>query len=176
MRLATARLDDLSLVSQVVALHDQVWHRSPGILDLLRSSTACHLLLDGRGRVRAYAFVAEDRARGFFELNDIAVDPRLRGRGHGGRLLGEVLAACGRVRLVARATDEALLAFYRAHGFEAEGVFENYYDAGVDGVRMRRDPPAGLTAAKAPRKPAGSSRPGSSPRPPRRSRGPAGGK
>jgi ribosomal protein S18 acetylase RimI-like enzyme len=172
--LTVGRLSDLSLVSQVISLHDRVWKSSPGILDLLRSSSACHLLLDGRGRVRAYAFVEEDRERGFFELQDVTVDPRLRGRGHGGRLLAAVLAACGRVKLVARATDEALLRFYRAHGFREEGVFENYYDVGVDGVRMRRDPPAGLTAGKPPRRRAGSSRRGSSSRPPRRSRGPAG--
>jgi ribosomal protein S18 acetylase RimI-like enzyme len=173
MPLKTAALEDLSLVSQVVALHDRVWQRSPGILDLLRSSSACHLLLDGRGRVRAYAFVAEDRERGFFELDDIAVDPKLRGRGHGGRLLDAVLAACGRVRLVARAADEALLGFYRGHGFEVEGVFENYYDAGVDGVRMRRDPPGEVTVARSRRTRAGSSAPGSSSRPRPRSRGPA---
>lgn len=173
MPLKTAPLEDLSLVSQIIALHDRVWNRSPGILDLLRSSSACHLLLDGRGRVRGYAFVAQDRARGFFELNDLAVDPRLRGRGHGGQLLDAVLAACGRVRLVARAADEALLGFYRAHGFEVEGVFENYYDAGADGVRMRYDPPGKVTAARPRRTRAGSSPPGSSPRPRPRSRGPA---
>jgi GNAT superfamily N-acetyltransferase len=119
--LTVGRLSDLSLVSQVISLHDRVWKSSPGILDLLRSSSACHLLLDGRGRVRAYAFVEEDRERGFFELQDVTVDPRLRGRGHGGRLLAAVLAACGRVKLVARATDEALLRFYRAHGRRGRG-------------------------------------------------------
>ncbi|HUT78403.1 MAG TPA: GNAT family N-acetyltransferase [Polyangia bacterium] len=171
--LTVGRLSDLALVGQVIALHDSVWKRSPGILDLLRSGTACHLLLDRRGRVRGYAFVEEDRERGFFELQDIAVDPRLRGRGHGRRLLAEVLGVCGRVKLIARATDEALLGFYRAHGFYVEGVFENYYDVGVDGVRLRWDPPVQLSAAKPPRKRAGNSRPGSSPRPPRKSRGPA---
>ena len=171
MKLVASALDDLGLVSQVVALHDRVWNRSPGILDLLRTSTACHLLLDDRGRVRAYAFVEEDRERGFFELNDIAVDPRLRGRGHGARLLAGVLDACGRVKLVSRAGDAALVRFYRGLGFIEECIIENYYDVGVDGLRMRREPPPDLRAPSAPRRPAGSSRRGSCPRPPRKNRG-----
>jgi ribosomal protein S18 acetylase RimI-like enzyme len=136
MDIRVERVEALDTIRQVIRLHDAVWKGSIGILDLLRNSTACYLLRGPRGRVLGYAFVEEDRKRGFFELQDIVVDKRCRRGGHGRRLMEAVVADCKAVKLLARASDAGLVAFYTSLGFVEENRFENYYDVGEDAVRM----------------------------------------
>jgi ribosomal protein S18 acetylase RimI-like enzyme len=131
-----ADLPALKTVREVIALHDEVWNRSPGIHDLLLNSTRCFVVRDNKETVSGYAFVEEDRSRGFVELQDIAVSPRSRGQGYGALLMDAVMTAYPRVKLVVRAQNVQLVAFYEKLGFVAEGVIENYYDVGEDGLRM----------------------------------------
>jgi ribosomal protein S18 acetylase RimI-like enzyme len=46
------------------------------------------------------------------------------------------MTAYPRVKLVVRAQNAPLVAFYEKLGFVAEGIIENYYDVGEDGLRM----------------------------------------
>ena len=131
-----ADLPALKTVREVIALHDEVWNRSPGIHDLLLNSTRCFVVRDNKETVSGYAFVEEDRSRGFVELQDIVVSPRSRGQGYGALLMDAVMTAYPRVKLVVRAQNAPLVAFYEKLGFVAEGVIENYYDVGEDGLRM----------------------------------------
>lgn len=127
-------------VKEIVSLHNEVWKNSPGIIDLLASSTECFIAVrDKPGPVVGYAFLQKDRGRGFYELNDIAVNARERGKGCGSMLMAHMMATMDRIKLCARAGNREVLSFYWKLGFKEEGVFENYYDVGQDAVRMAWD-------------------------------------
>ena len=136
MAARVADLSALKTVREVIALHDEVWNRSPGIHELLLNSTRCFVLLTDEEKVSGYAFVEEDRPRGFVELQDVVVSPRSRGQGYSALLMDAVMAAYPRVKLVVRAQNAPLVALYEKLGFVPESRIENYYDVGVDGLRM----------------------------------------
>ena len=67
-----------------------------------------------------------------FHLANLAVDPRYRRRGWGGRLLCTALAEawmkrCRNCGLEVRATNTAAVEFYRKHGFQQVAVRLGYY-------------------------------------------------
>ena len=123
-------------IRQLVRVYGRVWPGSFGIVDLLASDAECLLLVQGGTHVAGYAFVEPDAARGFAELQDIAVDTEDRGRGLGRTLLAAVQQRFDALKLIADATKPELLRFYEAAGFRAEAVVENYYAVGRDGTRM----------------------------------------
>ena len=126
----------LADVRGIVRLYAKVWPGSFGIVDLLGSDAACLLLHEEPDSVAGYCFVELDPARGFAELQDIAVDPEHRRRGLGALLLGEVQLRYDAVKLIAEASRPSLLRFYERAGFTVESVIENYYAIGRDGARM----------------------------------------
>jgi [ribosomal protein S18]-alanine N-acetyltransferase len=75
-------------------------------------------------------------------LLNLAVDPRQRHRGIGGRMLGQlILKVSGygheRITLAVRETHLGAQLFFRAQGFRATGVLRGYYeDSGEDAYRM----------------------------------------
>jgi len=123
-------------VRQLVALHNQVWQSSPGIIDLLQNSSDCFILVDEGDQVIGYAFVEEDTKRGFVELQDIAVSPALRQKGGGKALVEAIMARYPYIKLIARIQNEPLINFYRQLGFKDEMAIENYYAINQDGLRM----------------------------------------
>jgi ribosomal protein S18 acetylase RimI-like enzyme len=129
-------LGNLASIRQLLRVHDVTWKGSPGILDLLRCSTDCLLVRNARGRVVAYLFLEEDRARGFHEIQDVAVHPRYRRRGYGRALVEGAMARCAALKLLASARSPGLEGFYAALGFEVEHRIENYYTVGDDAIRM----------------------------------------
>lgn len=131
-----APLAGLKTLREVIELHDEAWDRSPGIFGLLRGTAECCVLLDDEGRTGGYAFVEMDRSRGFAELQDIVVAPHARGRGRGSLLLRTVMRRYPAIKLIARAHEDRLLAFYERLGFVRDFVIENYYEIGEDGARM----------------------------------------
>lgn len=75
------------------------------------------------------------------EVLSIAVDPALRRRGAGARLLGALLRAArerGATRAVleVRVDNVAAMALYRAHGFAEVGRRARYYADGTDAAIM----------------------------------------
>jgi ribosomal protein S18 acetylase RimI-like enzyme len=129
------RVPWLSRIRGILEIHDATWGRSMGIVDLLSRSTACFMSVDAGGRVCGYCFVEEDVRRGFFELQDIAVSPDRRNRGVGRTLMGAVMSACPRIKLMTRAGKPSA-SFFQKLGFVQEQVVENYYDVGEDALRM----------------------------------------
>ncbi len=123
-------------IRQLVRVYGRVWPGSFGIVDLLASDAECLLLVQDGTRVAGYAFVEPDAARGFAELQDIAVDTEDRGRGLGRALLAAVQQRFDALKLIADSTKPELLRFYEAAGFRTEAVVENYYAIGRDGTRM----------------------------------------
>jgi len=129
-------LPSLRVINEIVALHNEVWNNSTGIIDLLKTGSECFVLFDDNERVIGYAFVEEDKKRGFVELQDIAVSPEHRRHGGGKRLLHAIMDKYDRIKLIVRAHNTELITFYRNLGFEIESQIENYYEINEDGVRM----------------------------------------
>lgn len=123
-------------IRQVMAIYQQAWPSSFGIIDLLSTATECLLLQDEREKIIGYAFVEEDQKRGFVELQDIAILPEYRGKKGGKRLLEAIMERYPFIKLIARASNQPLIAFYQKMGFTPETTIENYYDIGQDGLRM----------------------------------------
>jgi ribosomal protein S18 acetylase RimI-like enzyme len=121
-------------VRDLVRLYRKVWTSSVGIIDLLASDARAILLFDGD--LVGYCFVEEDRRRGFAEIQDIAIAGSDRGKGNGSFLLRQVQGRYGALKLTASRRKPRLLRFYKRHGFTVEGIVENYYEVGEDGVRM----------------------------------------
>jgi len=120
----------------MVALHNQTWNNSPGIIDLMASSTDCFLLFDDDDNVIGYAFIEEDPERGFIELQDIAVSPDYRQKGGGKTIMKAIMEKYPFIKLIARIKNKPLIEFYRSLDFQEEGKIENYYEIGQDGLRM----------------------------------------
>ena len=129
-------LPSLRVINEIVALHNEVWNNSTGIIDLLKTGSECFVLFDDNERVIGYAFVEEDKKRGFVELQDIAVSQEHRRQGGGKRLLHAIMDKYDRIKLIVRAHNTELITFYRNLGFEIESQIENYYEINEDGVRM----------------------------------------
>ena len=136
MNLRIKPLSSLKAINEIVALHNEVWRNSTGIIDLLKNSSDCFVLFDEKDHVIGYAFVEEDRKRGFIELQDIAVSPKHQGQGGGKILMQSVMRKYGHIKLIVRASNDRLIAFYKKLGFELESTIENYYDINEDGARM----------------------------------------
>ncbi|HPI33750.1 MAG TPA: peptidase C39 family protein, partial [candidate division Zixibacteria bacterium] len=81
-------------------------------------------------------------------LYNIAVDPDMRGRGLGQRLLDACRQEaewrnCTTLSLEVRVDNAGAIALYRRNHFEAVGRLPKYYEDGADGVRMTRPLTAG---------------------------------
>lgn len=73
----------------------------------------------------------------------LAVDPRYRGKGSGGRLLEEFRARTSMegmhyIQLEVRETNTAALSFYKKAGFAPIAFLEDFYQDGCTAVRMMR--------------------------------------
>ncbi len=107
---------------------------------LLLDDIAINLVLAVEGKVVGYAvsWIAFDE----IHLLSIAVDPLVRRRGYGSRLLAEVIrlgAGMGgwRVILEVRTGNAAARKFYENRGFTVIGTRRKYYaDTGEDAVVM----------------------------------------
>lgn len=128
-------VEGLSLVSEIIELHNIIWDNSVGIIELLKNSSRCLYVRKKEG-LAGYAFLEEDRSRGFVELQDVAVDPRYRGQGIGKALIKEAMRLYPCIKLIARVSTEPLIRLYRELGFVEEYTIENYYSIGCDGLRM----------------------------------------
>jgi ribosomal protein S18 acetylase RimI-like enzyme len=126
----------LGRISEIIALHNEIWKHSTGIIDLLKNSSRCFVLIDNAEKLIGYAFIEEDRKRGFTELQDIAVSSSHQNRGGGRLLMQAVMNSCPRIKLIAKYDDKPLLRFYTGLGFKEDSIIENYYNVGEDGMRM----------------------------------------
>lgn len=116
------------------------WTRDQFLFEIRDNGVAWNPVLRDSERVRAYActWIVADR----MEINDVAVEPALRGRGLGRELLRHALdvaraRGCGSARLEVRPSNLPAIALYRSLGFREVGRRPRYYDdTGEDAVLM----------------------------------------
>ena len=126
----------LEEIREILKIHDDAWNHSHGILDLLKNSSECFILFVDNANMAGYAFIEEDKERGFIELQDIAISSAYRGKGYGKLLMKKIMDKYSWIKLIARAQDLALISFYKYLGFSEDFLIENYYNIGEDGLRM----------------------------------------
>ncbi|MBN1273361.1 MAG: GNAT family N-acetyltransferase [Candidatus Aminicenantes bacterium] len=126
----------LKEIKEILKIHDEAWNHSTGILGLLKNSSECFIVLDNNSLIVGYAFVEEDRIRGFVELQDIVISPSYRKQGYGKLLMKTIMKKYSYIKLIARANNQSLISFYQDLGFNKDSLIENYYDVGEDGIRM----------------------------------------
>ena len=130
-------IESLNQISELIHIHNLVWDRSTGIIELLENSTECLVLIDTQlQKVIAYLFLEHDKEGGFSEINDIAVDPNHRRKGCGKILMQHALEHYDYLKLNVDATDQKAVNFYQRLGFELEAKIENYYNINKDAYRM----------------------------------------
>lgn len=126
----------LKELREILKIHDEAWNQSHGILDLLKNSSECFILSADNANIAGYAFIEEDKDRGFIELQDIVISSAYRGKGYGKLLMKKIMDKYSQIKLIARAQDLALISFYKNLGFSEDFLIENYYNIGEDGLRM----------------------------------------
>ena len=129
-------LSSLKEIREILKIHDDAWDHSPGIFDLLKNSTECFILFENNSGIVGYAFVEEDKTRGFVELQDIVISAPYRKHGYGKLLMKKIMEKYPCIKLIARAQNIALISFYKDLGFSENFLIENYYNVGEDGLRM----------------------------------------
>jgi ribosomal-protein-alanine N-acetyltransferase len=126
---------DRGRIHEVMALERRIYPFpwSPGNFeDALCSGYSAWTLVAGTGAIIAYAvaMLAVDEAH----LLNLAVDPQLRRRGHGGRLLvwiARTMHEYGALSLLleVRVSNVEAQQMYRRYGFEPIGMRRSYYPA-----------------------------------------------
>jgi ribosomal-protein-alanine N-acetyltransferase len=92
---------------------------------------------------RVVAFIVCRLYGDLWHIMDLAVEPHLRGKGLGGLLLDDFLAAAlpggADLTLEVRPSNAAAMALYRRRGFQVMGIRPRYYsDSGEDALVMTR--------------------------------------
>ena len=136
--------DDLGAVHAIErASFGDPWPPAALAQELEPSDFRLPLVVELDGRVAGYlmAWATPDE----LHILNIAVEPRLRRRHLGARLLLAAIdaareAGLGAITLEVRPGNEAALAMYRRHGFVRRGVRPRYYtDTGEDAIVLTLD-------------------------------------
>jgi ribosomal-protein-alanine N-acetyltransferase len=115
--------------------------REPNLREELVRTWARLLVIREDGRVLGYVLfwhVTDE-----IHLLNVAVDPTERRRGHGRRLVEEVIAyarahEAAKVLLEVRVSNAPAVALYRQLGFEEFNRRPRYYDDGEDAIEMMK--------------------------------------
>ncbi len=118
------------------------WSLAMFVLELSKPAGIC-LAATFEGRIVGYTICS--RYETVWHLMNVAVDPDLRRRGVGSRLLSELYQRVGspdaRFTLEVRRSNDAAIRLYERDGFRAAGLRRRYYrDNGEDALIMWRTP------------------------------------
>ena len=110
-------------------------------LRALLSNSNAYWLIKTEGHAMACWFTASNGRARWARLYSLAVDPRLRGQGWGGKLLAagedwmqqQKLVIC---RAEVKADNHGARRLYVAHGYREAGTLPDYYGKGLDGMRL----------------------------------------
>ncbi|MFT4212335.1 MAG: ribosomal protein S18-alanine N-acetyltransferase [Microbacterium sp.] len=144
MRSATA--DDLAAIMAIerACFPTDAWSEAMMAAELASPHTAYTVVEEG-GRVIGYGGVRAVAGAGDADIQTIALDAAVRGRGRGRDLLANLLghalvAGAGTVFLEVRADNPVAQSLYRSEGFIETGRRPRYYQPDdVDAVIMRLD-------------------------------------
>lgn len=143
VRVRAMRADDLPAVVEIESLSFRTPWSEQTFRNLLRRSNACLIVAENAaGFVLGYAVTWFAGAE--CELGDLAVDPSVRRRGIGSRLLGVLLEDAGRrgaasVFLEVRMSNIEAQHLYERWGFRPVGTRPGYYASPLeDALVMRR--------------------------------------
>ena len=137
-----SREDLPGVLSVEAASFALAWTPAMFLQELESAHVWARVALEGtEGRVVAFMIC---RLYGdLWHVMDLAVEPALRGRGLGGLLLDDFLAAAlpggADLTLEVRPSNAAALALYQKRGFQIMGIRPRYYsDSGGDALVMTR--------------------------------------
>jgi [ribosomal protein S18]-alanine N-acetyltransferase len=119
------------------------WSRESFLFELEANPYARNFVMRREGTIVAFAcvWVVEDELK----INNVAVDPGERRKGHAAALLRWVLdfgrsEGCTEATLEVRPSNEAARTLYAAYGFEEVGLRKGYYrDTHEDAILMAVD-------------------------------------
>ena len=140
-------LDEV-LVIERASVGTEAWSPETYWAELAERHTRRYLVAHEVGSVAVIGYVGISAVADEADVQTIASDPAVRGRGVGRTLLRcglaeAVAAGARRIHLEVRADNNAALGLYAAEGFRRTGRRKSYYrDArggGVDAVMMSRD-------------------------------------
>lgn len=138
------RREDLDAMLEIErASHPTPWSREVFLEEEHRAWAHVDVLCEeGGAAVRGYVnyWLVGDEVH----LLNVSVDPALRRRGLGTRLVEHVARfarerACSFVTLEVRRRNRPAIALYRHHGFRPVGLRPRYYSDGEDAIVMLRD-------------------------------------
>lgn len=138
----TADLDTLVALEERVFAGDRLSRRSLRHL-LTRGHAATLAATAEDGTLRGYVLVLYHRGTSRARLYSIAVDPAHRGQGVAAALVGAAeQAARGEgypaLRLEIRRDNAPSLALFRRLGYREFGIHRDYYEDGMDAVRLEK--------------------------------------
>lgn len=138
------RSEDLDEMMEIErASHPLPWSREVFLEEQHRGWARIDVLCEApSGPVRGYVnyWIVGDE----IHLLNVSVDPSLRRRGLGARLIEHVAgrareSACSFITLEVRRGNRPAIALYRRHGFRPVGLRPRYYSDGEDAIIMLRD-------------------------------------
>lgn len=132
------------VLKSVLSLGESVWGDEFDI-DLLSELEDVFVALVG-DEVAGYAFLIYDEEHDLFDLRDLCVAARYRGKGVGSRLLHALFVYAKEeydpphtFGLVVRPDNETAIHLYKKHGFVQRGeAMINYYGTGGDGLFFQK--------------------------------------
>lgn len=110
---------------------------------ILTRGRAMTLVWEEEGRVEGYAMVLYRQGVSLARLYSIAVDPSMRQRGIGEKLLKASedearKADCGWMRLELRPDNPSAMALYEQNGYRLFGTYDDYYDDHMYALRYEK--------------------------------------
>jgi ribosomal-protein-alanine acetyltransferase len=110
---------------------------------LLTKANAETFVFEEQGRVLAYAMLLFNTGTSLARLYSLAVDPELRGRGIGSRLIEKAEASavghdCIYLRLEVRRNNDAAIRLYEKHGYRRIGLLPDYYEDHMEALRYEK--------------------------------------
>jgi [ribosomal protein S18]-alanine N-acetyltransferase len=131
---------------QVIAIERRAfpapWSLAMFVLELSKPAGICLAALEGKTLV---GYLICSRYDTVWHVMNVAVDPKLQGKGLGSAMLDHLLAEVGddraRYTLEVRQSNAPAIRLYERFGFRAAGLRRRYYqDNGEDAVIMWRTP------------------------------------
>jgi ribosomal protein S18 acetylase RimI-like enzyme len=144
---ATIRQPVLADVPALKALEDACFETdrlsARSFRHLLTRANAALLVDDDEGRLRGYSLTLFHRNTALARLYSFGVDPTLRRRGIGNRLMDAaerdaLRRGATHMRLEVRRDNAVAIAFYQRRGYRQFSIYTAYYEDHMDAVRLEK--------------------------------------